>query len=200
MEQDRSVSIKNPSWYMHKLHEDEQFLASFRKNDMTFAPTVIEVLILIFIPWYFGVKYNFIFSSNLHSNLMLVWILLVAIFACRRFYTWYMDYYMLTSKRLLHIYHPGLFKKHVDETYLDKILNVNFKTTGFISTLFEYGDVSVKAAGMEDQMIIKSVSNPENVKDDIWNMHLKIGGASNTDVSAPDKDSNNKIDNQESRE
>ena len=59
-----------------------------------------------------------------------------------------MNYYMLTSRRLLHVYREGLFNKHVNETYLDRILNVSFKTTGFISTIFEYGDVSVKAVGM----------------------------------------------------
>jgi len=185
---------------MHKLHEDEQFLVSYRKNDMTFMPMVIEVFVLIFVPWYFGVKYNFIFSSHLHSNLMLVWILFVTIFACRRFYMWYMDYYMLTTERLLHIYHLGLFKKHVDETYLNRILNVNFKTTGFISTLFEYGDVSIKIAGIEEQMTIKSVSNPESVKDNIWNMHLTISPLhSDADVDVSDKDKNNNPDNQESR-
>ena len=85
MEQDQSVNVNKPSWYMHKLHEDEQFLDSFRKNDMTFVPTVLEVFILIFIPWYFGIKYGFIFSSQFHKDLMLVWTLLVFVFAARRF-------------------------------------------------------------------------------------------------------------------
>src|SRR3546814_4664852 len=64
------------------------------------------------------------------------------------------------SKRLVHILHTGLFKKTVVETPLDRILNVSFRTTGILSTLFNYGDVLVEVVGLDHSLILKAIPGP----------------------------------------
>ncbi|TSC65932.1 MAG: Uncharacterized protein G01um101477_281 [Candidatus Doudnabacteria bacterium Gr01-1014_77] len=166
--------------FSHQLHNDEQLLAVYRKHEITLVPKVLQIFILIFIPWFFGLKYDFIFSTTGHAQIFIGWTLLVAMFALHAFVIWSVNVYIVTSKRLLHIVHTGLFKKTVVETPLDRILNVSFRTTGISSTLFHYGDVLVEVVGLDHSLILKAIPNPSKVKDYIWKVHLEYGAKSST--------------------
>jgi hypothetical protein len=169
----------------HTLHENEQELQTYRRHELTLAPVVLQVFALIFIPWYFGIEYNFVFSAPLHTDLFFLGTLAVAAYTLQRFVIWYLDYYVVTSERLLHIQHINAFNRTVTETSLDRILNVSYKTTGFFSTLFHYGDVHVQAVGMDQPFLVESVSEPEKVKDFIWAEHLKHGGGTHITYTKP---------------
>jgi hypothetical protein len=169
----------------HTLRENEQELQVYRKHELTLAPVVLQVFALIFIPWYFGIEYDFISSAPWHADLFFIGTLAVAGYALQRFVIWYMDYYVVTSERLQHIQHQNAFKRTVTETSLDRILNVSYKTTGFFSTLFHYGDVSIQAVGMDQPFLIEAVPDPEKVKDYIWAEHLKHGGGTHITYTKP---------------
>ncbi len=169
----------------HTLRPDEQQLQVYRRHELTLTPVVLQVFALIFIPWYFGAEYDFVFSVPWHTDLFLLGTLAVAAYAAQRFVIWYMNYYIVTSERLLHIRHINAFKRIITETSFDRILNVSYRTTGFFSTLFHYGDVSVQAVGMDQPFLIKSVPHPEQVKDYIWSEHLKHGGGKNIVYTKP---------------
>ncbi len=171
--------------FTHQIHDDENLLQAYRKHEITLVPKVLEIFILIFIPWFFGLKYSFVFSSRAHTNIFLLWTLIVAIFALHTFLVWTINVYLVTSKRLLHIAHTGLFKKMVTETPLDRILNVSFRTSGILSTIFRYGDVLVQIVGLDHPLVLKSVPNPSAVKDFIWKMHLEYGGIGNLAFNKP---------------
>ena len=171
--------------FTHQIHDDEQLLQAYRKHEITLVPKVLEIFILIFIPWFLGLKYQFVFSSRAHTDIFLVWTLLVAFFAAHTFLVWTINVYLVTSKRLLHIAHSGLFKKTVTETPLDRILNVGFRTTGILSTVFRYGDVLVQIVGLDHPLVLKDVPNPSAVKDFIWKLHLENGGPDNLIYNKP---------------
>lgn len=163
-----------------KLHSDEQLLAVYRKHEVTLVPKVLQIFVFIFIPWFFGLKYEYVFSSPDHTKIFIAWTLLVAFFALHAFIVWSINVYIVTTKRLVHIVHTGLFKKTVVETPLDRILNVSFRTTGILSTLFNYGDVLVEVVGLDHSLILKAIPGPSKVKDFIWKIHLEYGASSST--------------------
>jgi hypothetical protein len=172
--------------FTHQIHDDENLLEVYRKHELTLVPKIFQVFILIFIPWFFGLKYDFIFSSKFHTQLFLAWTILIGFFAVHIFLVWSINVYMVTSKRLLHIAHTGLFKKMVSETPLDRILNVSFQTTGIFSTLFRYGDVLVQVVGLDHPLVLKAVPNPSTVKDFIWKIHLEYGGDQKITYTQPE--------------
>jgi hypothetical protein len=172
--------------FTHQIHEDENLLNTYRKHELTLVPKIFQVFILIFIPWFFGLKYDFVFSAGWHTNLFLLWTILVGFFAVHTFLVWTINVYLVTTKRLLHIAHTGLFKKMVTETPLDRILNVSFRTTGIFSTLFRYGDVLVQIVGLDHPLVLKDVPNPVQVKDSIWRMHLEYGGDQKITYTQPE--------------
>ncbi len=172
--------------FTHKIHADENLLQIYRKHEITLLPKVLEIFALIFLPWFFGLKYNFIFSAPSHAKLFIAWSVLVGIYALYIFIIWSINVYMVTSKRLLHIYHTGLFKKLVLETPLDRILNVSFQTTGVFSTMFGYGDVLVQVVGIDHPLILKSVPHPNEIKDFIWELHHNYGGDQKITYTQPE--------------
>ena len=161
--------------FKHTIHDDEQLLRVYRKHELTLSTKIIQVFVLLFVPWYFGIKYDFIFSAPLNTKLFIFWTLLVAMYALYAFLVWSVNIYIITTKRLVHISHSGIFKKTVNETPLDRILNVSFRTTGFFSTLFHYGDVLVQIVGLDQPLVLKDVPSPSDVKDFIWKIHLSGG-------------------------
>ena len=163
----------------YKLREGEKLLNTYRTYELKLMPTVIEVFVLIFVPWYFAIRYNFLYASSLRLNIFLLWTLLVAVFAFWRFIFWWLNYYLLTSERLLLIKSESLFKKIVTEIPLDRVLNISYKTTGFLSTLFHFADVDIQIMGAEEPFQMVEISDPEEVKDAVWQAHLKCVAAEN---------------------
>ncbi len=172
--------------FTHQLHDDENLLQLYRRHEIILAPKVLEIFLLLFIPWYLGLKYDFIFASRMHAEIFLGWTIVVAMFGVYSFLMWAINVYIVTSKRLLHIAHTGLFKKTVYETPLDRILNVSFKTTGLASTVFRYGDVMVQVVGLDQPIILQKVPGPSAIKDFIWKIHLEYGGDQKITYTKPE--------------
>ncbi len=168
------------------LHKDEKLLQLYRKHELTLMPKLLEIFCLVFIPWYLELKYQFIFSSPTHAKIFLAWTCLVGIYTLYVFLVWSLNAYLITSRRLLHITRQGLFKKTVLETPLDRILNVSFRTTGFFSTLFHYGDVLVQIVGLDEPLILKEVPAPAKAKDFIWRIHLEYAGPQKITYTQPE--------------
>lgn len=172
--------------FSYKLHPDEQLLELYRKHEITLLPKVFEVFVLLFVPWYLGLKYDFIFSTSWHAQVFLIWNLILAVFAAHFFLVWNYNVYIISSKRLIHIAHKSIFKKNVNETPLDRILNVSFRTTGLFSTIFGYGDVLVQVVGLDQPLILEKVPNPSEVKDFLWQKHLEYGGEQKITYTQPE--------------
>lgn len=159
----------------HGLHENEKELCVYRKHEITLLPRLFEIFVVLFVPWFFGLKYDFAFSSPTWTKVYFVFSGVVLVYLLRYLLLWRMNIYLFTDKRLLYIYHPRIFKKIVTETPLDRILNVSFRTKGIISTIFHFGDVLVQVVGLDQPLVFKDIPEPEQVKDFIWKLHLEFG-------------------------
>jgi len=57
------------------------------------------------------------------------------------------------------------------ESPLDKILNVSFSVSGLWQSLFQFGEVEVRVAGLSDALRLKNIAHPSRVKDLLWKAH-----------------------------
>lgn len=60
------------------------------------------------------------------------------------------------------------------ETPLERVLNVGYKSKGFISAIFDYGNVEVQVVGLVDSVTLKNIPNPAAIKDYLWEMHKRV--------------------------
>ena len=153
------------------LLENEEVLNIYRQSESVLFKPALTVLVLIYFPWFFLLKYDLATS---YIRLLFFWTFLVALFALRKFLLWLLNVYIVTNKRLVHVDYQGLFKKRVLETPLHHILNVSFSTKGFWSTIFKFGSVEVQATGLQAPIILSNLREPSKVKDFLWSLHSKF--------------------------
>jgi hypothetical protein len=104
---------------------------------------------------------------------LFVWTLGVSLYAVKVYFLWHLKQYIITNKRLIHISHYGIFKKRVVETPLERVLNVSFRTTGILSSMFSFGDVEVQVVGLLEPITLSNISNPSKIKDYLWELHAQ---------------------------
>lgn len=150
-----------------RLKDKETIQVTYRQSEIILARPAILVMLALFIPWYFAVAYEMV---NNFWGWLLFWTIVVAIFALYQYITWLSHSYTVTSERLICSNHNGLFRQTITEAPLANLLNVKYKTTGLLSTLFDYGNVEIQAHGLPEPIIMERVRDPEAVKDYLWEL------------------------------
>jgi hypothetical protein len=159
--------------YERLLRDNEEVLEIYRSHEITLAWPVFKTFFLLFMPWFFAIEYG---VAGEYESIFVIYTAIVCLYLAWKFVIWYLNVYIITTSRLIEIQRSGVFSKEVLETPLERILNVSFRTTGFVSTLFGYGDVLVQVVGLEQPIDIEDVPTPHAVKDFLWAMHEEHGG------------------------
>ena len=138
-----------------------------QRESVLFKPALV-ILLLIYLPWFFLIKYDL---AGSFLKLLFVWTVVVLAYGINKYLLWLINVYLLTNRRLVLIIYHNLFSKKVLETPLQRILNISFTKKGFWQTLFAYGSVVVQVAGLPEPMVLHNVGHPEQVKDLLWQSH-----------------------------
>jgi uncharacterized membrane protein YdbT with pleckstrin-like domain len=77
---------------------------------------------------------------------------------------YYLDVWIITSKKIIDVEQHGLFRREVSFLHLDKIQDITYEINGIIPTMLNYGNLEVQTAGSEGAFPIKGVPNPSNVQ------------------------------------
>lgn len=151
------------------LHPKEEVRHVYFESGVMVAKPILGWLVLFAILLYPLAVYELVGEF---SRLVILIALIFAAVIFRRIFLWRLNRNILTNRRLIKIAHTGLMKRLVIETPLERILNVSYKTTGILSSLFRYGDVEVQVVGLMEPMVLKNISHPSVVKDYLWKLHL----------------------------
>ncbi len=103
------------------------------------------------------------------SVLFLFWWLIV-------FITWvdyYLDVWIITTRRIINIEQIGLFRREVSELRHSRIQDVTTEVKGFFATLLKYGFVYVQTAGTKERFVFKNVPRPVFVRNIIMKLQKK---------------------------
>lgn len=156
-----------------KLKENEKILAMRRKSEVVLFKPVALVFIAIYVPWYFLLKYGLV---NDYKKWLVLWTFLVFAYALYVYLLWLLNVYLITDKRVVLVHYKNLFSKAVTESPFDHIGNISFKTTGFFSSLFNFGEVEIQITGLSRAIMLAQIKNPSEIKDLLWQLKAKAGG------------------------
>lgn len=137
----------------------------YRQTETVLFKPAIILLVCIYIPWYFLLKYEL---AATYISWLIIWTVLLFLYGLNQYLVWLLNVYIVSDKRIISINYKTLLNKTVLESPLDRILNVSFSVKGFWQALFQYGSVEVQAAGLSQPIILKNVSEPSKVKDFLW--------------------------------
>lgn len=118
------------------------------------------IIVVVIFVLFFGL-------SNLTSILIIALVLFFVIFG---FYQWfvYNNYlYVLTNQRIIIIEQNGLFGRKITEAELEKIQNSTVEIKGLLKTLLNFGNVTLRTAGIDPVMVLNNVENPFEVQQSI---------------------------------
>lgn len=113
------------------------FLPLF-KIDFLSSPAAAR-FIAIYVLFYYLIIFSYVFISFLH---------------------WFYNVFIVTSERVVDIDYSDIVVHNIAITNLSHIEDVNYTQSGFISTLFNYGNVFVQTAGTERNFEALSVPKP----------------------------------------
>ncbi|MDB5260051.1 MAG: hypothetical protein JWN37_282 [Candidatus Nomurabacteria bacterium] len=154
----------------HILEEGEEIISTIRKHWIVYVHDfflhAFGCLLLIVAVYYFSSGDLFKNYSNETAYGTMVLILFVLIFWTSFFYSWtkdYFDVWYVTNKHIVAVNQKEILSR--DEAFMEllRIQDVFFEKNGFLSNIFDYGQLKVQSAGTEQQFVMEYVKEVETV-------------------------------------
>ncbi len=173
-----SAFYQNPAGLSFAEQEaGEDIILLLRRHFVTNVPWILGTAILIVLPVFFPlVLSHFPFplpSSQTLTLYLLFYYLVVFGFILINFSLWYFHLGLVTTLRVIDIDLAGILYRQVSEAKHQNIEDVTYKQVGFITSLFNYGDVTVQTAGAEENIEYDRVPHPSQVADIIGDLSQK---------------------------
>lgn len=143
----------------YKLNSGERLAAVVRKHWFLIIPKVAEFLIIISLLIIFANK----FISPEESFAIAV--ILIACFAIYFIYSWVMlhvDYYIITSERILRIKHRGVWNRSMSEISISDINAIILNEKGIAATLLKFGSIKIDMRGA-DSFTMANIADPVKI-------------------------------------
>ena len=144
----------------------EKLVTILRKHPIVLMKKVIKFLLVFFLSIVLFLVANSYLSSygNIINIVALALLIISLSYAFFVWMTWFYDLYILTEERVIEIDQKSLFDREVKEIGLDKVQDVTYNISGFLSTIFDVGTVKVhSASGLTIEMC--AVSKPGTVRE-----------------------------------
>lgn len=173
-----SFRVKPDGVSFRNQDEDEEIFLFLRKHFITNIPWIIFSLVLLFVP----LPLVFLFKKatapiSLSSSYTIVltafYYLAVFSYILVGFITWFYNISLVTNKRVVDVDYSNVVYHDVALTKLDLIEDINFVQSGFIRSLFNYGDIFIQTAGEKTHFDFLAIPQPEKSANIIENL---IGG------------------------
>ena len=148
--------------------EDEEIILFLRAHFITNFPWITISVILIILPIIILIISNFIDNSlpfvtaELIFILILFYYLITFAYALINFMKWFYNILIITNLGIVDIDYSGLLYHDVAFTKLNLIEDVNYIKTGFLRSLFNFGDVFIQTAGGKENLEGIGIPNPSN--------------------------------------
>jgi len=162
------------------LRSDEKLVAVVRRHWWTLLTPSVSFFILLLIPA--GVA---IFSPSFLLEFVSpetplfkfgasIYFLFLLIFGLLLWMDYYLDVWIVTTRRIVDIDQKALFHRVVSEIPLSRIQNVTLDIEGVVETFLKFGTITVETAGESGNFAAENVPRPYEVKDAILEQVHKL--------------------------
>jgi len=153
----------------------ENIVFVLRRHPFTFIPVIFLFIVLMLVPVaiYFMLTslYPEIFlNTELRVTFFLfgsLYFLSTYLFFYGRFIDFYLDIWIVTNDRIVDIEQHSLFHREITELDLYRIQDATATIQGFFATIFQYGDVFVKTASSNTNIIFRNIPHANHVREQL---------------------------------
>ncbi len=150
---------------------DEKLAFLLRRHPATLLPLAFVTLVLLASP--FGVSWYLptfrpalLQDQSIFLPLVLVgsiFFLCTWLFLFQNFIDYYLDMWIVTSRRIINIEQSGLFHRTISELRLYRVQDVTASINGLWATIFNYGEVEIQTSGEKSRFIFEQVRSSSTV-------------------------------------
>lgn len=104
------------------------------------------------------------FIDPLAAFMLSLYLMLVLAVALGLWINYYLDVWIITTKRVIDIEQRSLFNREVSEFPIGNIQDITLETPSIISTLLDFGNMTIQTAG-ENNFLVRDVPHMQKAKD-----------------------------------
>ncbi len=148
---------------------DEKLMKIYRRHPLTLFGLYLGIFITFIIPISVyllirGMSADF-FGSEAGMTVFVLFVsafvLFALLFIFQQFLDYWLDVWILTTRRIINIEHTGLFTRVRSEVRLYRVQDVTSELHGFLRHMFDYGMVYAQTAGGTHRFTFEDVPNPK---------------------------------------
>lgn len=153
----------------------EHVVYVLRRHPIVFLPTAVLFVVLYTVPFIVYVMTDlFLFDVSVDPRWFAIvvlcgatYLLAITILFFTQFISYYLDIWIVTNDRIIDIEQYNIFSRTIAELDLFRIQDVTSDVHGFIPSVLHYGDVDVKTASQNTDIVFRSVPHPNTVREDL---------------------------------
>jgi membrane protein YdbS with pleckstrin-like domain len=146
-----------------------------RRHPITFIPEIALFLVLAAVPVIVYLLINTLFPTLLQGPVIYpisilagsIYYLSILLFFYAQFITYYLDVWVVTNDRIIDVEQLGLFSRTISEVDLFRIQDVTSDIHGVFATFFNYGNVAIKTASVNVNIVAKNVPHANKIREDL---------------------------------
>lgn len=150
---------------------NERVIHVLRRHPITLFSLAIGLALLLIGPFAVWFALSALQPNTLADQNTLAFILMGGsafwlfawLFLFQHFIDYYLDIWVVTTKRVLNIEQTGLFARTVSELRLYRIQDVTSMVNGFLHTIFDFGDVEIQTAGEKTRFRFEEIPHPTRI-------------------------------------
>ena len=100
---------------------------------------------------------------------LLIWMRVIGIWT-----DYFLDVWMVTSKRIIDLEQKGMFHRKSSIFRIERIQDVTVEMRGIIATLLNFGDLHVQTAGESQEFVMRGIARPKYVREVILEQHDRV--------------------------
>lgn len=157
---------------------DEKLHGLYRRHPITMFGVMASFIVILVLPIaaYLVVRlsdFPALRSPGMHALLVMggsIFFLFSLLFIYQQFLDYWLDMWIVTSRRIINIEQHGLFSRTVSELRLYRVQDVTAKVNGFVHSMLDFGMVYIQTAGEKEYFTFEDVPHPNIISKDI--LHL----------------------------
>ncbi len=153
----------------------EHIVYVLRRHPIVFLPMCLLFLVLYIVPFivYFMIS-NLIVDITLDPRWFAItilcgagYLLSISIIFFVQFISYYLDVWIVTNDRIVDMEQHNIFSRSIAELDLFRIQDVTSEVHGVIPSVLHYGDVEIKTASQNLDIVFHSVRHPNTIREDL---------------------------------